>query len=297
MAEITQPTGTWTFDGDTLRIVPGHGRGVHALRTALGEIAVPLEAVAGVSHETGKKSGKLRLRLRGGADPLTQATGGWLPDAADPYRLEVDRDRAGIADYLADAVRDALTIEQVPDTATDRYLLPGPSVPLTLHGSDGEMVFDGEEVRISWNWAAEESKKATGFRSVRLGEVAAVKWSPPRLESGYLRLLPRQGPGPGKPSHDPNCVVLWGWRPAREIAESALLAAAVTARLPHPSAAVEPPAAAGVLDKPAEGGAAGGGADPDTVLRRLRELGELHRSGVLTDEEFATAKKAMIDRL
>ena len=35
----------------------------------------------------------------------------------------------------------------------------------------------------------------------------------------------------------------------------------------------------------------------DAVLRRLAELGELHRTGVLTDEEFATAKQAVISRL
>ncbi|MGP3963709.1 hypothetical protein ACTWPT_47875 [Nonomuraea sp. 3N208] len=35
----------------------------------------------------------------------------------------------------------------------------------------------------------------------------------------------------------------------------------------------------------------------DAVLRRLTELGGLHRSGVLTDEEFSQAKQAMIRRL
>ncbi|WP_286988830.1 SHOCT domain-containing protein [Thermomonospora sp. CIF 1] len=34
----------------------------------------------------------------------------------------------------------------------------------------------------------------------------------------------------------------------------------------------------------------------DALLRRLRELGELHRSGVLTDEEFAFAKQAVLRR-
>jgi hypothetical protein len=282
-AEITQSGGTWLFDGDALRVIPGHGRGVHVLRAALGELTVPLEAMAGVSFEPGKKGGRLRLRLRTGADPLTQATGGWLPDAADPYRLDVEKDRGGVAEYLADAVRDALTVEQVPDTPVDRYLLPGPSVPLTLHASDGDLVFDGEEIRITWGWAAEDAKKALGPRTLALADLAGVKWSPPRLESGYVRLVPVVPHAPVKPAHDPNCVVLWGWRSAREIAESALLAAAVTARLPHPRAA--PPALPAAAP------------DHDTVLRRLRELGELHRAGVLTDEEFGAAKKAMIDSL
>ena len=33
------------------------------------------------------------------------------------------------------------------------------------------------------------------------------------------------------------------------------------------------------------------------MLRRLRELGELHRDGVLTDEEFVMAKQAILRRL
>lgn len=39
-----------------------------------------------------------------------------------------------------------------------------------------------------------------------------------------------------------------------------------------------------------------GEADHDGLLRRLRELGELHSTGVLTDDEFALAKKAILDR-
>lgn len=37
--------------------------------------------------------------------------------------------------------------------------------------------------------------------------------------------------------------------------------------------------------------------EQDAVLRRLRELGELHRAGVLTDEEFVTAKRAILKRM
>ena len=43
-----------------------------------------------------------------------------------------------------------------------------------------------------------------------------------------------------------------------------------------------------------------GAADPDdadALLRRLRELGGLHRDGVLTDEEFTAAKQAILRRL
>jgi hypothetical protein len=73
----------------------------------------------------------------------------------------------------------------------------------------------------------------------------------------------------------------------------ALVAAAVQARLPHPAAQAaareEPPRPAAVPE-PA-------GDDHDVLLRRLRELGGLHRDGVLTDEEFALAKQAVLKRL
>ncbi|MEY7980075.1 SHOCT domain-containing protein, partial [Streptomyces pilosus] len=39
------------------------------------------------------------------------------------------------------------------------------------------------------------------------------------------------------------------------------------------------------------------GDDHDALLRRLRELGELHRSGVLTDEEFTLAKQAVLKHM
>ncbi|NEC23774.1 SHOCT domain-containing protein, partial [Streptomyces parvus] len=47
------------------------------------------------------------------------------------------------------------------------------------------------------------------------------------------------------------------------------------------------------LTKAAEPAAAPAG-DHDALLRRLRELGELHQAGVLTDEEFSTAKQAVL---
>ncbi|GAA2433103.1 DUF4429 domain-containing protein [Streptomyces macrosporus] len=307
MAEILQRSGTWTFDGDTVRIVPGHHKSVHKLRRLLGELAVPLTAVAGISYEPGRKSGWLRLRLRHGADPLIQAAGGRLPDAADPYRLEVEPDRSGVAEYFVDEVRNALLLERIPtEESCDRYLLPGPSVPLSVQGTDGTASFDGERVQLDWNWVAESSKTSGGPRTFALHELEGVEWSPAvGLENGYLRFRPKGAHHVLKPDHDPNCLVLWGVRQAKDVS-SVLVAAAVTARLPHPSAASAASGAAEGL--PAGEGAppalttgtaeapAASDADHDVLLRRLRELGELHRDGVLTDEEFAAAKQAVLRR-
>ncbi|MBM7167847.1 DUF4429 domain-containing protein [Streptomyces sp. G44] len=295
MAEIIQRDGTWTFDGETLRLVPGHDKSVSLLRKTLGELAVPLEALAGIAFEHGKKSGRLRLRLRDGADPLLQATGGKLADSGDPYRLAVEPDRYGVAEYLVDEVRGALLVEQIPAAPCTAYLLPGPSVPLSVSAGDGTASFDGEHVRLEWNWKTEEAKSAAGSRSLALADIAAVEWQPALgLENGCLRFTLRDAPAKTAartpPKYDPNAVELWGFKKDPLMA---LVAAAVQARLPHPAAPAapsdSPPAVTSPPAAPAE--------DHDALLRRLRELGELHRAGILTEEEFTAAKQAVLRRM
>jgi hypothetical protein len=293
MAEIIQKDGTWVFDGDTLRLTPGRDKNVSLLRRELGELLVPLTALAGISFEQGKKSGRLRLRLRDGADPLLHATGGRLTEPHDPYQLTVESDRYGVAEYFVDEVRNALLLDQVPSGPVDSYLLPGPSVPLSVSAGDGVASFDGERVRLEWKWQAEDAKSAAGPRTLPLADIVAVEWQPTvGLENGHLRFTVRAAPSKVPPKYDPNAVELWGFKRDPLMA---LVAAAVQARLPHPSA----PAA--VEDaRPAEGTPAPPPAtedDHDALLRRLRELGELHRSGVLTDEEFTLAKQAVLKRM
>ncbi|MEU7137572.1 DUF4429 domain-containing protein [Streptomyces sp. NPDC046261] len=316
MAEILQTDGTWAFDGGAIRIVPGRERGVHQLRQTLGELAVPLAAVAGIAFEPGRKSGRLRLRLRDGADPLSQVARGRLPESADPYQLTVEPDRAGVAEYFVDEVRNALLLEQVPAGPTDRYLLPGPAVPLSVGAGDGTASFDGERVRLEWNWKTEEGKKSAGTRILPVQGISSVEWQPAAgLENGYLRFALPQVPTSAPPKHDPHAIELYGFKKDPLMA---LVAAAVAARLPHPTAPDRtlkalphtgttdhaghaghvvhdqpgPPAtAAGAAPAPPSGGD-----DHDALLRRLRELGELHRAGVLTDEEFTAAKQAILRR-
>ncbi|MDQ0387664.1 hypothetical protein J2S54_004484 [Streptomyces sp. DSM 42143] len=293
MAEIIQKDGTWVFDGDTLRLTPGRDKNVSLLRRELGELLVPLTALAGISFEQGKKSGRLRLRLRDGADPLLHATGGRLTEPHDPYQLTVESDRYGVAEYFVDEVRNALLLDQVPSGPVDSYLLPGPSVPLSVSAGDGVASFDGERVRLEWKWQAEDAKSAAGPRTLPLADIVAVEWQPTvGLENGHLRFTVRAAPSKVPPKYDPNAVELWGFKRDPLMA---LVAAAVQARLPHPSA----PAA--VEDaRPTEGASAPPPAtedDHDALLRRLRELGELHRSGVLTDEEFTLAKQAVLKRM
>ncbi|MBT2418210.1 DUF4429 domain-containing protein [Streptomyces sp. ISL-22] len=294
MAEIIQKDGTWVFDGDALRLTPGRDKNVSLFRKTLGELVVPLGALAGVSFEQGKKTGRLRLRLRDGADPLLHATGGRLTEPNDPYQLIVESDRYGVAEYFVDEVRNALLLDQVPADPVDEYLLPGPFVPLSVSAGDGTASFDGEHVRLEWNWKTEDAKAAAGSRSLALADIAAVEWHPAvGLENGYLRFTAKSAPTKAPPKYDPNSVELWGFKKDPLMA---LVAAAVQARLPHPARAAVPDVADARPELPSPR-AASVEDDHDALLRRLRELGELHRTGVLTDEEFTMAKQAVLKRM
>ncbi|CAL9466835.1 hypothetical protein SUDANB176_02750 [Streptomyces sp. enrichment culture] len=304
MAEIIQKDGAWTFDGDALRLTPGRDKNVGLLRRTLGELTVPLRALAGISFEQGKKAGRLRLRLRDGADPLLHAAGGRLTEPHDPYQLIVESDRYGVAEYFTEEVRNALLLDQVPSDPVTEYLLPGPPVPLSVSAGDGTASFDGERVRLEWNWKTEDAKAAAGARTLALADITAVEWQPAAgLENGHLRFTVRSAPTKAPAKYDPNAVELWGFKKDPLMA---LVAAAVQARLPHPAArdaagstaAGEPPAEPGAAGAPVAAPApAAVEDDHDALLRRLRELGELHRSGVLTDEEFTLAKQAVLKRM
>jgi hypothetical protein len=232
------------------------------------------------------------MRLREGADPLLQATGGRLPEAADPYRLAVDADRGGVAEYVAEEIRHALLLDEVPKEPTAVYLLPGPPVPVSVRTSDGTVSFDGTQVRIDWADASDRVKRATGPRIIGLADLVQVEWLPNSgYEDGFLRFVTRETVfSKLPPERDPYTLDLWGH--VRRDLLSALVAAAVTACLPHPSTRAGRP-----LDghgRPPTAAAPGQADHHDVLLRRLRELGELHRGGVLTDEEFARTKAAVL---
>jgi hypothetical protein len=297
MAEILQKDGTWVFDGDALRLTPGRDKNVGLLRKELGELVVPLGALAGISLEQGKKNGRLRIRLRDGADPLLHATGGRLTEPHDPYQLTVESDRYGVAEYFVDEVRGALLLDQVPADPVDGYLLPGPAVPLAVSAGDGRSAFDGEHVRLEWNWKTEDAKASAGPRTLALADIVAVDWQPAvGLENGHLRFTVRHAPTKAPPKYDPNAVELWGFKKDPLMA---LVAAAVQARLPHPARAAADDGQKSLTARPQTPSSPVAPAEDghDALLRRLRELGELHRTGVLTGEEFALAKQAILKRM
>lgn len=296
MTELFGRDATWSFDGDAVRIVPAHDKDVSRLRAALSEITVPLEAVAGVAFEAAAEGGKMahnvagriRLRLRTGADPLLQACGGRLADDTDPYQLHVPVERGGVAEYFADEVRAALSMARVSAEPTDRYLVTPPPVPISVNGQDGTASFDGDIVRLEWGWLADAKKRTAGNRAWPLAALEAVEWRPAvGMDWGWIRFRVRGDAGitSANPRLDPNCLALWGTK--KESGNSAVLAAAIVGRMPHPNAASDSPTTAAVPAAP----------DHDALLRRLREVGDLHRDGVLTDEEFAMAKQAVLKRM
>src|SRR5690606_19947615 len=131
-------------------------------RKVLGELVIPLEAIAGVTFEPARKGGHLRLRLRKGADPLTEAVAGSLTAPADPYRLQIPKDRTGAAEYFADEIRDTVAVWQNPVGPVEDFLLPGPDVPISTTAGDGTVSFDGERVRIEWTAFASSAKDEAG---------------------------------------------------------------------------------------------------------------------------------------
>lgn len=288
--------GSWWFDGEVVRIAPGAGRKVHRFRRVLGEISVPLQAIAGVTYSSIRKGGSIQLRLRAGADPLTEATGGQFPGDADPYRLMVDQAHTAAAEHFADEIRFSLNLEDVPNGPTNAYLLTGPQPPRTASGL-GSASFDGSNVRLTWNWRTPDAKRNLGPREYELNEILGVEWSNPRWETGHLRFRIKGAQLELPPDQDPACLQVPGAK--RDAADAVLLAAAVAAHLPHPSERTtettgREPSSASTTAPPTEEPDPD---DSDAVLRQIRQLADLHAEGILTDEEFSTAKQALLRKL
>jgi hypothetical protein len=161
---------------------------------------------------------------------------------------------------------------------------------VSVRSSDGTVSFDGTRVRVDWADTSDRVKRATGPRIIVLDDLVRVEWLPNSgYEDGFLRFVAREAPfGELPPGKDPYALDLWG--STRRDLLTALVATAVTARLPHPSTRtgeVTDRLRPAPVPPPRSG-------HHDVLLRRLRELGALHRDGVLTDEEFATTKAAVL---
>lgn len=273
----------WEFESDSVLIRFERGIRTPKLFAALGERRVPLEAIADVTLTPGKR-GTVVLRAvpRPGADPLMEAAADQLKEGSDPYRLVLPAERETLAEYYADELRARLT-ESGP---AERFLVAAPEVPSQFKAYDGKASFDGRAVSFRWFWTGASSTKwKAGDQSFPVGALSGVEWRSPELFEGYLRLSRRDAVGdqPPQPDHDPAAVVFGlGYGPVHE-------------SLPFAAAVLAAVRSAG----PAETALATAGRrrDPADIADRIRHLGELHKAGLVTDEEFSVKKAELLAEL
>lgn len=274
----------WEFESDSVLIRYERGIRTPKLFQALGERRIPLAALAGVTLTPGRRGTVvLRAEPRPGADPLMEAADGQLKEGSDPYRLVLPAERATLAEYYADELRDRLT----GTGPADRHLVAAPEPPLRFKAYDGKASFDGTAVRFRWSWTGASSEKwKAGDQSFPVGDLGGVEWRSPEVFEGHLRLLPREaGTASGAaapPDQDPAAVVFGlGYGPVHEsLPFAAAVLAAVRAAAPAPVAAV-----------------AAARRDPADIAERIRHLGELHRAGLVTDDEFSVKKAELLAEL
>ncbi|MFI5757012.1 DUF4429 domain-containing protein [Streptomyces sp. NPDC051569] len=283
---------TWEFDSDSVLIRFERGIRTPKLFQTLRERRIPHAALSSVTLSPGRH-GTVVLHAvpRAGADPLMEAAAGQLRANGDPYRLVLPAERESLAEHYADELRAALARADVRGLQdrrepAERYLVAAPEPPLHFKAYDGKASFDGERVAFRWFWTGASSTKwKAGDQSFPIGELHGVEWRSPEAYEGYLRMLRRGGHGAGAPpapqaDHDPAAVVFGlGYGPVHESLPFAAAVLAAARRATAGRVAVPVPALSSAHRDPAE------------VADRIRHLGELHRAGLVTDEEF-TAKKA-----
>lgn len=250
-----------------------------------------MSAISSVDFRQGEKrqGWSLRLRLRERADPYA-AAGAALADRFDPFRLAGPAATRLVAEYwageLAAAAEHAASglADPAAPASPEVALNFVPPVPLHIQTGEGTAAFDGAAVRLVWSGSsAARRKRRQQRREVPLPELVGVDWVPSDgWEWGHLRLVTRDAEGQPavRPKYDLSCLLC---NAGKEGAAALLLAATVTAHV-WASGSGRPPA---------------GAADPGAtaIYDRIRELGRLHAEGILTDEEFATKKAELLDRL
>ncbi|MEU8676183.1 DUF4429 domain-containing protein [Streptomyces sp. NPDC048560] len=301
---------TWEFDTDSLLIRFERGIRTPKLFQSLRERRVPHAALSSVTLTPGKR-GTVVLHAvpRPGADPLLEAAAGQLKDGCDPYRLVLPVERETLAEYYADELRALLGKEAA--LPADRFMVAAPEAPLSFKAYDGRAGFDGDRISFRWSWTGASSAKwKAGDQTFSVRELSGVEWRSPEAFDGYLRLVPRTGaadaapagpmdvPGaayggvggaqglradvrPAQADQDPAAVVFGlGYGPVHEsLPFAAAVLESVRRRQPNPA----PPAAlVGAVRR-----------DPADIAERIRHLGELHRAGLVTDDEYG-AKKAQL---
>lgn len=270
----------WEFESDSVLIRYERGLRTPKLLSALGERRIPLAAIGRVTLTAGKRGTVvLQAEPRPGADPLMEAAAGQLKEACDPYRLVLPAERETLAEYYADELRARLT----GSGPAERFLVDAPQVPLSFKAYDGKASFDGRTVRFRWFWTGASSAKwKAGDQSFAVSELSGVEWRSPEVFEGHLRLLSGET-APAQADQDPAAVVFGlGYGPVHE---SLPFAAAVLSAVRGRVAVAAVPATTAPRRDPAD------------IAERIRHLGELHRAGLVTDDEFSVKKAELLAEL
>lgn len=273
---------TWEFESDSVLIRYERGIRTPRLLQVLGERRVPVSAFEGVTLVPGKRgTAILHARPRPGADPLMEAAAGQLRETSDPYRLMVPAERAALAERYAGELRARLTASG----PAERHLVDVPEAPRHFKAYDGKASFDGTAVHFRWSRTGASSEKwKAGDQSFPVADLGGVEWRSPESE-GHLRLLHRSPAAdrPARPDQDPATVVFGlGYGPVHEsLPFAAAVLAAVRARRPVAAVPTAQPRHR----------------DPAGIAERIRHLGELHRAGLVTDEEFSVKKAELLAEL
>lgn len=152
---------------------------------------------------------------------------------------------------------------------------------IEAQGRGGQVAFDGQFVTISRKGMLGRMTSGKGDKRIPVTSITAVQWKPAgAMVNGYIQFtIPggnevrsRAGRQTSDAMHDENSVVFTKQQQAGfEALRAAVETAIVTANAP--AQAVAAPAA-------------------DTASQ-LSRLAELHRTGALTDDEFAQAKSQL----
>ncbi|MEU2821295.1 DUF4429 domain-containing protein [Streptomyces bacillaris] len=278
---------TWEFDADSVLIRFERGIRTPKLLQSLRERRIPHAALSSVTLTPGKRDTVvLRAVPRPGADPLLEAAAGQLKEGCDPYRLVLPAERELLAEYYADELRSCLG--PASDEPADRFLVAAPEVPMQFKAYDGRAGFDGERVSFRWFWTGASSAKwKAGDQTYRVSELAGIEWRSPEALDGHLRLLPREGAEVGVAADQDPAAVLFGlgYGPVHE---SLPFAAAVLESVRRTASAPAVPAPVLVN---------AGRRDPADIAERIHHLGELHRAGLVTDDEYSAKKAELLAEL
>ncbi|MBW1600947.1 DUF4429 domain-containing protein [Streptomyces sp. JJ66] len=290
----------WEFDTDSVRIRFERGIRTPKLFHVLRERTVPYAALAGIELGPGLRRGTVALRAvpRAGADPLLDAAAGQLKPACDPYRLVLPAERGTLAEYYATELRGVLGPDA--DRPADEHLVSAPEPPLQFKAYDGKASFDGDKVAFRWFWTGASSAKwKAGDQFFDVEELDGVEWRSPEVFNGHLRLIRRGADTPderpGEADQDPAAVVFglgYGL-----VHESLPLAASVLAAVHRKRGAPGTPGPGGTASLAATASRGTLRADPADIAERIRHLGHLHDSGLLTDEEFSAKKADLLAEL